>query len=142
MASTNFTRLTQHMAKADIDFDSATLKVLLVSAVPSEANFDAWEFRSDVTLEVTGTGYTAGGISQPYTLNAVDTTNNRASITYTDRAPGWTTSTITALGAIIYKDTGSAATDVLMHFVDFGGTITGTASDFTVNYSAPFYINR
>ena len=84
MASANFTNLPRHLAKADIDFDTSTFKVLLVSSVPSEANLDAWVYRSDVGNEITGTGYSAGGISQAFTLDAVDTTNNRQSVTWTN----------------------------------------------------------
>lgn len=142
MASANFTNLPRALAKADIDFDTASFKVLLVSSLPSEANLDAWANRSDVTLEITGTGYTAGGIAQAFTLDAVDTTNNRQSVTWTNITNGWTSSTFSAVGCIIYKNSGSAATDTLLHLVDFGGTVSCTAGNFSITYSAPFYINR
>lgn len=142
MASANFTNLPRHLAKGDIDFDAASCKVLLLSAVPSEANLDAWVYRSDVTTEITGTGYTAGGIAQAYTLAAIDTTNNRQAVTYTDITNGWTTATFSAVAAVIYKDTGNAATDLLMHMIDFGGTVSCTAGNYSITYSAPFYVNR
>lgn len=142
MASANFTNLPRALAKGDVDFDTLTCKVMLVSSVPSETNLDAWANRSDVTNEITGTGYTAGGISQAFTLDAVDTTNNRQSVTYTNISNGWTTATFSALGAVIYKDSGSAATDTLLHFVDFSGTQSCSAGNFSITYSAPFYINR
>lgn len=142
MASANFTNLPRHLAKGDIDFDTASCKVLLLSAVPSEANLDAWVYRSDVTTEITGTGYTAGGIAQAYTLAAIDTTNNRQAVTYTDITNGWTTATFSAVAAVIYKDTGNAATDLLMHMIDFGGTVSCTAGNYSITYSAPFYVNR
>ena len=142
MASANFTNLPRALAKGDIDFDTLTCKVMLISALPSEANLDAWANRSDVTTEITGTGYTAGGIAQAFTLDAIDTTNNRQSVTYTNIVNGWTNSTLSAVGAIIYKDSGSAATDTLLHVLDFGGTVSSTAGNFSITYSAPFYINR
>jgi len=142
MASANFTNLPRHLAKGDLDFDTATFKVLLISSVPSEANLDAWVYRSDVTTEITGTGYTAGGIAQAFTLAAIDTTNNRQAVTYTDITNGWTTATFSAVGAIIYKDTGNSATDILLHMIDFGGTVSCTAGTYSITYSAPFYINR
>lgn len=142
MASANFTNLPRHLAKGDLDYDTATFKVLLISSVPSEANLDAWVYRSDVTNEITGTGYTAGGIAQAFTLSALDTTNNRQGVVYTDITNGWTTATFSAVGAIIYKDTGNAATDLLMHMIDFGGTVSCTAGNYSITYSAPFYINR
>ena len=133
MASTNFTNLTRNLVLARHNLGSDTLKVLLVSSVPSEANFDAWVARSDVTNEITGTGYT---------LDAIDTTNNRQSITLTNITNGWTTATFSALGAIIYKNSGTAATDYLISFVDFGGTISCTAGNFSITYSTPLYITR
>lgn len=142
MASANFTNLPRALAKADIDFDVATFKVLLVSSVPSEANLDAWANRSDVTNEITGTGYTAGGIAQAFTLDAIDTTNNRQSITWTNISNGWTSASFTAYGAIIYKNSGTSTTDVLLHFVDFGGAVTCSNGSFSITYSTPFYLNR
>ena len=142
MASANFTNLPRALAKGDIDFDTATLKVLLVSSVPSEANLDAWANRSDVTNEITGTGYTAGGISQPFTLDALDTANNKQTIDYTDITNGWTSATFSAYGAIIYKSTGTASTDTLLHFVDFGGAVSCTSGNFSINYTSKFEISR
>lgn len=142
MASTNFTNFTRNLALARHNFGSDTLKVLLVSSVPSEANFDAWVARSDVSNEITGTGYTAGGIAQAYTLDALDTTNNRQSITLTNITNGWTTATFSALGAIVYKNSGTAATDYLLDFVDFSGTVSCTAGNFSITYSTPLYITR
>ena len=142
MASTNFTNFTRNLAIARHNFSSDTLKVLLVSAVPSEANLDAWVSRSDVTLEITGTAYLAGGISQPFTLDALDTTNNRQRIAPTDIVNGWTGATFSALGAIIYKNSGAAATDYLITFVDFLGTVTCTAGTFSIDYTSAIDITR
>lgn len=142
MASANFTNLARHLAKADIDFDTSTFKVLLVSSVPSETNLDGWVYRADVTNEITGTGYSAGGIAQAFTLDAIDTTNNRQSVTYTNITNGWTSATFSAVGAIIYQNTGNAATDRLLHFIDFGGTVSCSSGNYSITYSSPFYINR
>jgi hypothetical protein len=141
MASANFRNLPRAFAKGDIDFDTLTCKVLLVSSVPSESNLDTWVNRSDVTNEVTGSGYTAGGVAQAFTLGSLDTTNNRQPITYSDNATAWTSATISAVGAIIYKNSGSSATDTLMHFIDFGGTVSVSPGTFGLSYSAPFYIS-
>lgn len=136
MASANFTIFPRTLATAGINFSSVSLKVLLTSSVPSGANLDAWAFRSDVTNEITGTGYTAGGIAQAYTLSALDTTNNKQSIVMTDITAGWTTATFTAFGAIIYVDTGSSATDKLITFVDFGGGIPVSSGSFSIDYTS------
>jgi hypothetical protein len=141
MPSANFRNLPDHLARAAINFGTASFKCLLLSSVPSEANLDAWVDRADVTGEVTGTGYTAGGVAVTCTVGAVDTTNNRVPVTFANLAPGWTGSTISAAAAIVYQDTGVAANDRLVTMVDFGGTVSSTAGNYSVTFSTPLYIN-
>jgi len=138
MANGNSLTLTKRMADA---YFTGTFKFLLVSSLPSEANYDAYDFRNDVTNEITGTGYTAGGVAVSATVGAIDTTNDRTPVTFGNLLPGWTGSTLSAVGGWVYKVIGSAATDELVTFVDFGGTITSTASDFNVTFTAPLYVN-
>ncbi len=138
MASGNALILTKRMADA---YFTGSFKFLLVSSVPSEANLDAYDFRDDVANEVTGTGYTAGGVAATVTVGSVDTTNDRTPVTITDLTNAWTGSTITAVGGWLYKVVGSAATDQLVAFVDFGGTVTSTAGNYSVTFTAPLYVN-
>lgn len=144
MASFNFTNLARALAKAEIDFDTATFKVLLVSSVPTTTdttgNKHTWIDRADVTNEITGTGYTAGGIAQAFTLNAATLVGGAQSVSWTDITNGWTSASFSAVGAIIYLDTGVAANDLLLHFVDFGGTVTCTAGNFSIDYTANFIV--
>lgn len=141
MASANFRNLADHLAKAAINFSTDSFKVLLVSSIPSETNLDSWINRSDITNEVTGTGYTAGGIAVTATVGTLDTTNNRQSVTFGNLSPGWTSATISAVGAIIYKSTGTATTDKLVQFIDFNGTVSSTSGNYSVTFSTPLYIN-
>lgn len=138
MASGNALILTKRMADA---YFSGSFKFLLVSSVPSEANFDAYDFRDDVANEVTGTGYISGGVAATVTVGSVDTTNDRTPVTITDLTNAWTGSTITAVGGWLYKVVGSAATDQLVAFVDFGGAVTSTAGNFSVAFTTPIYVN-
>jgi hypothetical protein len=138
MASANSLTLTKRMADA---YFTGTYKFLLVSSVPSEANFDAYDFRDDIANEVTGTGYTAGGVTATVTVGSVDTTNDRTPVTISDLPNAWTGSTITAVGGWLYKVVGSAATDQLVAFVDFGGTVSSTAGNYSVTFTAPIYVN-
>lgn len=141
MASSNFRNFARNLALGRHVFGTDTAKVLLVSSVPSEANLDGWISRADVTNEITGTGYTAGGIAQAYTLDALDTTNNRQPITFTNITNGWTSATFSAVGAIIYKNSGTSSTDYLIDFIDFGGTVSCSSGSFSITYSTPLYIN-
>lgn len=138
MAAGNALILTKRMADA---YFTGSFKFLLVSSVPSEANLDAYDFRDDISNEVTGAGYTAGGVAATVTVGSVDTTNDRTPVTIADLTNAWTGSTITAVGGWLYKVVGSAATDQLVAFVDFGGTVTSTAGNFSVAFTTPIYVN-
>lgn len=139
MASANSRFLPKRLA--DQYFGSGTFKFLLVSSVPSEADLDAFDFRNDITNEVTGAGYTAGGVNVSVSVGAVDTANNRVAITVADLSPGWATATVSAVGGWLYKSVGTAATDELVQFVDFGATVSSTAGAFSVDFTSPIYIN-
>lgn len=116
-----------------IDLDTDTLKVMLVNttyAALSDATKKGHDFINDVSSnEISGTGYTAGG----QTLAGASITSDGSDgykITFTN--PAWTTATITAYGAVFYKDTGTPATSPVLWFSDFGGAITSTAGTFTI----------
>ena len=139
MPSANSLALTKRLADA---YFTGAYKMLLVSSVPSESDLDTFVFRSSVANEVAASGtYAAGGAAVTCTVGVVDTTNNRVSVTFGSPA-AFTGATISAVGGWIYKAVGTAATDELCHYVDFGGAITSTAGSFTVSMSAPLYINR
>lgn len=138
MASANALILTKRMADA---YFTGTFKFLLVSSVPSESDFDTFDFRNDITNEVTGTGYTAGGVAVAVTVGSVDTTNDRTPVTIADLPNAWPSSTIAAVGGWLYKVVGTAATDQLVAFVDFGGTVTSAAGNYSVTFTSPIHVN-
>ena len=71
---------------------------------------DTHEFRSSVTSEVTGTGYTAGGITLTGVAAAQDAANDRVEISAANANFG--TLTVTGITQIVtYVSTGAAATD-------------------------------
>jgi hypothetical protein len=142
MASANFLQICYDFPLAEAYIADTFMNICLVSSVPSESDLDTWTIYSDITNEVTGTGYVAGGINQPITSQALDTTNNYLEIEYTDIVNGWTGATITARGAIIYQDNATAAYKKLCHFVDFGSNQTCTAGNFSITYTGTFRINR
>jgi hypothetical protein len=130
MASLIFNSALRDEATAAVDYDTDTFKVMLVTStyVP---NKDTHAKRSDVTNEVAGTGYTAGGTVTAATVGAVDTTNDRVLITF--GAVTWPASTITARGAVYYKSRGGAASaDEIIAYDDFGADITSTVGTFSL----------
>jgi hypothetical protein len=139
MPSANSRFLVKRMA--DAYFGTGSFKFML-AAIPSETQLDTWDFRNDVSNEITGTGYTAGGVACTVTVGAVDTTNNRVAVTLSNLSPGWTTSTLTSVpGGWLYKDMGSAATDELATYVEFTAPASSTAGNFSVTFTTPLYVN-
>lgn len=139
MASMIYNSCLRDLCVGNIDFDTDTFKMMLVTSsyTPSKAH----DKRDDITNEVTGTGYTAGGNSCTPTVAAVDNTNNDVEITFA--VTDWTTATITARGGVIYKSRGGAASaDELVGYVDFGADITSTAGTFSVTVDTPFKLQN
>lgn len=101
-----------------------TFKVSLhTSAYTPDLDHD---FFSDVTNEVSGTGYTAGGVTLTGGAATYDATNNRTYLDFAD--PTWATATVTFRYAVWRKDTGSSATSPLLCYTDFGADQVYTAS--------------
>lgn len=132
MASLIYNRALELWARGNIDFDTDTFKVLLTTSVYTE-NKDTHDFRDDVTNEVTGTGYTAGGNTVTVTVT-LDTANDRLDITLGGTT--WPSSTITARKAVYYKARGGAASaDELIAVNDFGTDVISSNGTFTLGAS-------
>jgi hypothetical protein len=119
----------QHVMRGDVDLQEDDIKVLLTTSGYTP-NKDTHEFRSDVTNEVTGTGYVAGGISVADLLASYDAASNEARVDATN--PTFEDVSVTARRAVFYKVVGSAATDILLTWVDFGEDRTTSASDLAL----------
>ena len=105
MASLIYNSAPDEMARGDIDFDTDTFKAMLVTSSYTP-NKDTHYFRDDVTNEVSGTGYTAGGVASAVTVTK-DTANDKVTIQL--GAVSWASSTITARGCVYYKSRGGAS---------------------------------
>jgi hypothetical protein len=110
---------------------ASTYKAMLVSSAYTEDR-GAHSKRSSVTNEVTGTGYTAGGVTLALTASLNTTTHI---LTLTIPTVTWASSTITARKLIIYKSTGTAANDNLVACIDNSVDLVSTASTMTWNAS-------
>lgn len=130
MASLLYNSILRDEAIGNVDFDSDTFKVMLVTSSYTPDK-DAHTKRSNVTNEVVGTGYTAGGAAATVTVGAVDTTNDRVDISLGGNT--WGSATITARGAVYYKSRGGASSaDELVGYIDFGADIISTNGNFTL----------
>ena len=117
----------------EIDFDTDTTKVMLCTStyVPDQ---DVHDYKDDVTNEVTGTGYTAGGATLANKTIGYTAGTNVVKLDADDTS--WTTSTITARYAVIHVDTGTASTSPLLGYVDFGEDKSSSAGTFLIQWSA------
>ena len=133
MASLIYNKFLDYLASADISDD--TFKVALVTSSYSPDK-DTHEHFDDITNEVSGTGYSAGGNTVTGTLT-LSTANDRLTLEFASTS--WTSATITARGAVYYSSTGTASTSTLIAFNDFGsdvvvgaGTLALAASTITL----------
>lgn len=118
-----------------ITFDSDTIKLALVTSsyTPSTTTH---EFFDDITGEVTGANYTAGGAtltSVTVTVNAGVVTVDADNVTWTKPGSGGFSD---ARYAILYKSTGSAATSPLVGYLDLGADVGNVAGDLILNWNA------
>ena len=138
MADIIYNSFKAKIMDGSIDLDTDTIKVALVTSTYTPDQ-DVHDFFDDVTNEVTGTGYTAGGASLASKAVTVDTTDNEGVFDAADVT--WATSTITARGAVIYKSTGTASTSALICYLDFTTDKTSSAGDFTIAWNAEGILN-
>lgn len=112
--------------------EAETHKVLMVQDAHTP-DFDVHDFRDDVTNEVSGTGYTAGG----ETLTTTEITLATGTLTFDAADVSWASSTITdAMAAIGYFNVGTAATDQLVFLSDFVTSASSSSGTFTIQWNA------
>lgn len=118
----------------NIDYLSDTIKVMLCTSTYTP-NKDTHVFKSDVTNEVTGTGYTATGATL---ANKTATYNSGTHTVILDGDDTtWASSTITARYAVIYDATPATdATRPLIGYVDFGSDVSSSNGNFTIQWDA------
>ena len=114
-----------------VDWGTDTIKVALCTSsfTPDQ---DTQDFYDDVTNEVSGTGYTAGGATLASKSVNYDSASNTMSLRA--GATSWTGATFTARYAVIYKDTGTGSTSPLLGYVDFGGDETVSSGTFSITW--------
>jgi hypothetical protein len=113
-----------------IDVDSVTVRVMLTTSAYTEDK-DTHTKRSNVTNEVTGTGYTAGGVVSTVTVTKDNATDR---VTISLGAVSWANATLTARKAVYYVARGGAASaDELIAVNDFGSDVTATNATFSLS---------
>lgn len=139
MANLIYNSFKRDVMNGSIDLDTDTVKVMLVTSAYTPDQ-DAHDKRDDVTNEVSGAGYTAGGATLANKTVTADNTDNEGVFDADDVS--WASSTITARGAVLYKARGGAASaDELIAYIDFGSDIVSTGGTFLITWNAEGILN-
>jgi hypothetical protein len=122
------------LANAVFDLDTDTIKV---SAHTNTFVFnqDTMDFFDDVTNEVTGTNYTAGGatLTSPTVTRSTGTvTFDGADIVWTQSAGGFST----ARKFVVYRSTGVSTTSRLFSVVTADADVGNVTGDLTIAWNA------
>tara|TARA_R110001599_G_scaffold99784_1_gene255652 strand:+ start:554 stop:988 length:435 start_codon:yes stop_codon:yes gene_type:complete len=124
------TSFKKELMEAKHNFLNSGGNTFKIALYTNSASFTAATTAYTATNEVTGTGYTAAG----NTLTRVDPTTS-GTTAYTDFADTtWTSSTITARGALVFNDTASGDPSVIV--LDFSSDKSSSAGDFTIAFPA------
>lgn len=126
-----------HMVRGDIDFDADVFKIMLTGTgyVPDPTTD---EFRNNVTNEIAGSGYSAGGM----TLAGV-VVSEAGSTYYRETRVVWNQvywpppATFSARNAVIYKARGGlASADELIAYIDFAALRATADSGFKIVFGS------
>ena len=124
----------QKMLTGSIDFDTDTIFMMLAQSTYTPDQ-DTHDFRNDVTNEASGAGYSTGGKTVGTVTASYDAATNEVRFVWPDVA--WTTASITARTAVIYKSRGGASSaDELIAYCTESADVTSTANTFTVDIPA------
>jgi hypothetical protein len=135
MASKLYGNFVVKSFNKEIDWDSDTIKVALLTNAYTP-NQDAHDYFDDVVAnQVTGTGYTSGGLTLANKTNTYNSSTNVIVLDADDVT--WASSTITARYAVIYDATPATdATRPLIGYVDFGSDQSSSNGNFTITWDS------
>ena len=137
-----FTHMGSATGAFDWVADSASMKIALMNTNFTGANqsLSAAAFWSDVSAyEASGTSYTGVASNAGKTIGttavAAGSTSNKT-VTYSGAASTvWSTATISTCGAVVLKHVAQKSDSPVIFFLDFGGTQSPSAGDFTITWN-------
>jgi len=122
------TSFKKELMEAKHDFLNSGGDTFKIALYTSSATLSAATTAYSATNEVSGTNYTAAG----NTLTRVDPATS-GTTAYTDFADTtWSSSTITARGAVIFNEDTSGDTSVIV--LNFGADKSSSSGDFTITF--------
>lgn len=119
----------------EVDFDSDNIKIMLCTNAYT-FDQDTHQYKNQVTNEVTGTGYTAGGQTLTSVAVTYDAPTNTIKMDAAD--PSWPNSTITgARKAVIYDSTpGTDATRPIIAYLESDVDLSTTSGTLSITFDA------
>jgi hypothetical protein len=124
------TSFKQALLDGEMDFSSDTAQTFKIALYTSSATLSAATTAYTTSNEVSGTGYTAGG--NTLTISTNPTNGGSGTTVYLSFSnTTWTSSTITARGALIYK---SGGTNPSVAVLDFGSDKSSSNGDFQIQF--------
>lgn len=129
MADAKYNSFKGDIQKGLIDLTTSTINCMLVTSAYTP-NIDTHTNVSNITNEVVGTGYTAGGKALTGKTVTVNTTSDLAKFDADDVV--WAASSITARGAVLYK----SGTGELIAYFDFVSDKISASGNFTIQWNA------
>jgi hypothetical protein len=124
------TSFKQALLDGEMDFSSDTAQTFKIALYTSSATLSAATTAYTTSNEVSGTGYTAGG--NTLTISTNPTNGGSGTTVYLSFSnTTWTSSTITARGALIYKSGGANPSVAVL---DFGSDKSSSNGDFQIQF--------
>lgn len=124
------TSFKQALLDGEMDFSSDTAQTFKIALYTSSATLSAATTAYTTSNEVSGTGYTAGGNTLSISTNPTNG-GSGTTVFLSFLNSTWTSSTITARGALIYK---SGGTNPSVAVLDFGSDKSSSNGDFQIQF--------
>ena len=123
-----YTKCAQSVWAAGIDYLSHTIKCALFGTTFVQGQ-NTHRYFSELTGEISGTGYTAGGV----TLTGKTLTPGTGTVVLDCDNPSWANMTATGIQYVVfYRDTGTPSSSPLISYFDLGTTYSPSGQPVTV----------
>lgn len=131
VSSFTFIRARKALAQAELNWVTDTVKMMLLDSGYTPDTV-AHQFKSDLSHEIVGSGYVAGGVALTTKTLVYDTGLAKVLLGADDA--NWPSESIAARFGLIYKDTGTAGTSILLGGFDFGADTPASGVGLLVDW--------
>lgn len=132
-----------HIANKDVDWVADTIKLALVTStyVPAQGTDEFWS--TPQADEIAGSGgYTTGGFTLATKSRNYDSTTREEQFIAANVSVAALTPSAAFRYGIVYKDTGTAGTSILLAYINFGADQNPGGLPFAIQWASTgvFYI--